>query len=222
VSKPVGWSRLLVEGAVIVASILIAFMIDAAWDLRSDLADEQDLLRAIELDMIANRQDIDRVIANHRRAMAATDLFLELTPDQLLRLSQDSVDLVSGLTGTSSFDPSDASLANANLASLRDLGLLQELGTWSRQLTNERAAAGPLDNAIWELRTVGGEVAPEFFIDGPTREGLRSLRSSPRFVGVQIALQMLRTSDARLLTRLGIQTDSVLALVRRNRRDGSD
>ena len=47
-------SRLLLEGFVIVASILLAFAIDAAWDERQERAQERRLLEALEGEFAAH------------------------------------------------------------------------------------------------------------------------------------------------------------------------
>lgn len=55
--QPIEWNRLLVEGVVIVASILLAFAIDAWWDDRQDRQAESNQLLSIaaELDSNADR-----------------------------------------------------------------------------------------------------------------------------------------------------------------------
>ncbi len=50
-SRGLPWLRILVEGVVIVGSILLAFAIDAWWDGRQDRTQEQAYLRMLATDM---------------------------------------------------------------------------------------------------------------------------------------------------------------------------
>jgi hypothetical protein len=52
--QPIPWSRFLTEGAVIVASILLAFWIDAWWDGRKDQLEEKEIL-------IGHRTGVERI-----------------------------------------------------------------------------------------------------------------------------------------------------------------
>jgi uncharacterized membrane protein YqjE len=58
--------RILVEGLVIVASILLAFGIDAAWDVRQERRTEDQLLRTLLAEIDVNREELD-----HRRTQGA-------------------------------------------------------------------------------------------------------------------------------------------------------
>jgi len=57
VSRQIPWTRILVEGAVIVGSILLAFGIDAWWEGRSEAQAEQDILVSLEADFTRNRDE---------------------------------------------------------------------------------------------------------------------------------------------------------------------
>ena len=46
------WTRVFLEGAVIVASILLAFGIEAWWDGRQERAEERDALEALAADFV--------------------------------------------------------------------------------------------------------------------------------------------------------------------------
>ena len=57
--------RILVEGAVIVGSILLAFGIDAAWDGRAERQRRDAMLVALAGDMALAKDEIDRVAGYH-------------------------------------------------------------------------------------------------------------------------------------------------------------
>lgn len=52
------WKRLIVEGLIIVTSILLAFAIEAWWQNRQEKAQEIELLQAIRQDFVENQQRI--------------------------------------------------------------------------------------------------------------------------------------------------------------------
>jgi len=55
-SKPIEWNRLLIEGVVIVASILMAFAIDAWWDDRQSRQAEINQLHSIAAELESNAE----------------------------------------------------------------------------------------------------------------------------------------------------------------------
>lgn len=69
------WLRVLVEGVVIVGSILLAFGIDAAWEGRNQRQRRAALFAALGNDMALARAEVDRVATFHRTGhSAAADL----------------------------------------------------------------------------------------------------------------------------------------------------
>lgn len=64
-TQKIQWKRLSVEAAAIVASILLAFAIDAWWDHRNDLISEVEILHSLQDEFTANHetllQDIEYV-----------------------------------------------------------------------------------------------------------------------------------------------------------------
>jgi hypothetical protein len=65
------WLRVLVDGVVIVASILLAFSIDAWWDERQERAEEGEALAQLAIDFRANAARLDTVRFYHQRALDA-------------------------------------------------------------------------------------------------------------------------------------------------------
>lgn len=63
------WKRLLVEGLVIVISILLAFGIEAWWQDRQEKAQEIELLKAIRQDFVENQQRIVDQVASINTAL---------------------------------------------------------------------------------------------------------------------------------------------------------
>jgi hypothetical protein len=89
---PIPWLRVLIEGVVIVGSILLAFGIDAWWEGRQERADDLEIERAaLELmlaDLVADTSEVGSVMRfarRHDRAAATTQHILQgaLSPDSV-------------------------------------------------------------------------------------------------------------------------------------------
>ena len=80
----------LLEGAVIVASILLAFAIDAWWDRYKSHILEQELLVTLERGFEENIR-LARAVANEaRRQQAITGRFIAMSPEAAAKISSDS------------------------------------------------------------------------------------------------------------------------------------
>ena len=75
------WLRIIVQGAVIVGSILLAFAIDAAWDVRQDRVKEEAYLGGILIDLSSDSTDLVDRQDTAIRGMVAADRLLELRRD---------------------------------------------------------------------------------------------------------------------------------------------
>lgn len=72
-------SRILLEGAVIVASILLAFGIDAAWDNRQDSIRRSATVAGLRADFDATRVELERVVKFRNASISAAVALLDLT-----------------------------------------------------------------------------------------------------------------------------------------------
>jgi len=75
--KNIEWHRLGIEAAAIVVSILLAFWIDAWWDLRSQGEEARAYLAALETELLENRRIIDEDLEDLRSWVADSRSFLE-------------------------------------------------------------------------------------------------------------------------------------------------
>lgn len=76
-TQNIQWKRLLVEGAAIVMSILLAFAIDAWWDNRHERVEEQRILESLKAEFLANAELIPTYIERHRRSADYTWALLD-------------------------------------------------------------------------------------------------------------------------------------------------
>ena len=74
-------SKLFWEGLVIVASILLAFAIDAWWDERKERIEEEAILAGLDKEFRANRATLENQLANNLGMLEANTLLLQATRD---------------------------------------------------------------------------------------------------------------------------------------------
>ena len=144
VPKQIPWSRVFVEGAVIVASILLAFAIEAGWQSSRERQATREMLTAVQAELLANREGLVSATQKYRDNAAAAALLLTLTgpsPDQaaisaaaepigtlmkpdLLRLQDASIDML---------------IASGQLAQIGDAQLRGAIGDWRETLSGLEA-----------------------------------------------------------------------------------
>ncbi len=61
-TQKIHWKRIGIEAAAIVASILLAFAIDAWWSSKSEQARTEELLRALEVEWASDLQRVNRAV----------------------------------------------------------------------------------------------------------------------------------------------------------------
>jgi len=77
-SQNLPWKRLFVEAAAIVASILLAFAIDAWWEDRQIRIDEQQVLLGLGTEFVTNHEVLSRELASHLKNLQSLEDILLL------------------------------------------------------------------------------------------------------------------------------------------------
>ena len=78
----ISWRRLLIEGGVIVFSILLAFTIDAWWGERNEAKAQHERLRRVVIELEANAERVEQKVATLGVAINATSKYLSwMGPD---------------------------------------------------------------------------------------------------------------------------------------------
>jgi len=144
-TRQIPWARVLVEGVVIVASILLALAADAWWDERQDLAEERRILTALSIEFAANRERFDTLVAVHEGVRQAALAVLDAAANPEVEIPRDSADYllsdilwggaVTWVTGAT-----DALMATGDLALIRNEALQSRLAAWPRILDRVAAA----------------------------------------------------------------------------------
>ena len=121
--------RLLLEGIVVIVSILIAFGLDAWWDRSVERRDFVDDLANVELELATNIAAVAAAVEFQARAMASIDVLLDhaaATPVGAPMSVPDTV-ILQAFVSTPSYDPStgaiDALIASGRLSDLDDAEL---------------------------------------------------------------------------------------------------
>lgn len=240
-TRQIPWARILAEGVAIVVSILLAFGIQAWWDGRQDRAEEQEMLRGLEVDFAANADRLVQVIGLN-----------EAHEDRLFRLGQIGGDSLSGLPpdsliqygralfATNTFDPRDGTLDGAlssgKLELIRDESLQDRLMDWKRRFGDADEEANRLrslgEQALLRVSALGGP-----WVGGPRQDVARAIHPSviDRMSRLPIPDLRLAVGDSTLsaisgarrytivlyldsLHRMKDEADNMLALIRSNLR----
>ena len=166
-TRQIQWSRVLIEGVVIVASILLAFGIEAWWSS----AQEQESLRlelgAVREEMRSNHEHLSEWLVVHHQVVAGGRLILDAASaahGSSPILIADSAIVGAGLVPT--INPSSGALnlliSSGRLALVESLELRLALSGWSSVVedTGEGERAGytfmveqmlPIMRALWSI-----------------------------------------------------------------------
>lgn len=140
------WRRLFVEGFVIVASILLAFGIDAWWDLRNERGQAQALIAALVEDFETARERFDVSARRDSVVLAATERLLLLAdlgpvPESEWAAVDSTFSLV--FYSIDTFDPPlgavETILSSGRLDLFEDEQLLPELTRWTSDIAKRKS-----------------------------------------------------------------------------------
>ena len=109
--SPVPWARIAAEVVAIVASILLAFAIDAWWQDRGERMQARDLATKLHADFVESQAHLENWLAGSRRIHAGTGEFLDL----LKRSAEGQqievpLHLVVAAIGAPTYSPTDAAV----------------------------------------------------------------------------------------------------------------
>lgn len=141
--RNIPWPRILVEGTIIVVSILLAFWIDAWWQERVERRESAALVRGLHADFTASQLHVKEWLAGNERVLLAANAFLEeirRTPaDDELEVRQE---WLLAAVAAPTFDPTDTSLrtavATGQVELITDRELRDALAVWRQQLEDTR------------------------------------------------------------------------------------
>lgn len=118
------WSRLTLEGLVIVISILLAFALDAAWDDRQERLRRDEYLRVLEDEFRSAGEEMAEQLLDHERQMADIGRLLD-DLDQGRDFSTDAFRSLYGLYYFGPAHPVFTDLANTSSVDVLEYGSLR-------------------------------------------------------------------------------------------------
>lgn len=133
--RNIHWKRLLVEGAAIIASILLAFSIDAWWNNHNERVEERRILESLKVEFQSNAESIPSFIRNHllsaEYAQALLDALRAAQPGSMLQYPAAKVGqaLMHGSTDPRS-GALDAILQSGELRYISNSAIRERLAAW--------------------------------------------------------------------------------------------
>jgi hypothetical protein len=107
-TQKIPWKRIAVEASAIVASILLAFAIDAWWSARQLHLDEQHILRQLEAEFEANTTLLAERRRNHVEILEAIELVLSITGPEIEKATAETPEVraaIDRMTRWWTYDP---------------------------------------------------------------------------------------------------------------------
>jgi hypothetical protein len=232
--RTIPWLRILVEGVVIVGSILLAFGIDAWWDQVQERIEEQEVLAGLDADFERNQQQLDDVLLNQAAFQSRIDRLESMSAVELAAIPPDSSGAyVRGLRGMATFDAGDGTLdamiASGKLGVISDPGLRDRLLRWKLQVVDAeeeaddvRASAQRVVQRMadlggpWQMNRPNGRVVAVTAVL-PLAD-LSVLSGDPELMSRARARRFDGLVYAGVLSRLATAADSLVLEIRAQRR----
>lgn len=151
-NKQIPWLRAVLEGALIVSSILLAFGIDAWWADEQDQKESLRLVAGLHQDLTATRSALSETIRIQEETVDRLARLDRMTEVDLARIPPDSVDgFVFAVQAPWTFDGQsgtlEALIASGRLSILGVPGLSGALLTW-------KALVADLEEEKWTVRAI--------------------------------------------------------------------
>ena len=187
-SRQVSWRPVLLEGVVIVASILLAFAIDAWWDNRIDQQREREHLESMRTEFQASLSGLDEVLTSVQGHAKNIETFIEL-----LKTSGDKPVVVPGSLLGSAITWRTSDVSTSTLSALMasgDLNLLRNV-----ELRENLAGLPAFLSDVTEDEIIAQRFAESEMSVFLAREGLAEIAYANRS-GVPEGIQSLDAPDA--------------------------
>ena len=210
------WRRISVEAAAIVASILLAFAIDAWWDGVQERAEEREILSALRAEFEANQKVLAQTAERHRRALNAMQDIVSASKSDIAVHAASLGPLFRRALSTPHYNPATGALAatigSGRLRLVRNVELKIRLAGWNAVISDlvldEQTRRDSVTHAIRPAFAefgIGGADS-ETMTEADFNEALRSKRVLAHLRG-----QVHRV--AHLLTHFDDAEDATQAMV---------
>lgn len=169
------WGSAFRDMVLIVASILIAFSLEAWWDSRRTLDEERAALSAVREDFRAARQELDSVLVRNEKVVEVVGVVLAMNPEEIAKLDSDSVHalLRYAYGGGLTFDPPtgalQALLYAGTLGDIRNRVLAAELSAWPGlmdEIDEDQVFIIDSYNRLQDIRVHTGTIEQSLILQG--------------------------------------------------------
>jgi hypothetical protein len=230
--KQIAWLRILVEGAVIVGSILLAFGVDAWWEATSERNKERSVLARVFEEVGRERSRLRGSPVQSSAASAASELvkLMERLPNGVGEVEVPDTllgQLVSAPTHETRVPALDGLLRSGRIELVSDLQVRGQIARWERGVTNlletETRARGFVDAHLIPALAARGDVGHVLMNQwGPIAAAPLDPHGVTRIRGDSAlkALVSQRYFNAAMAVRssemLGVTADSLMAAIQRS------
>ncbi|NOR36292.1 MAG: hypothetical protein GQ577_06045 [Woeseiaceae bacterium] len=139
-TQTIPWKRISVEAAAIVASILLAFAIDAWWDGVQERAEEREILIALRAEFEANQKVLAQTAERHRRALNAMQDIVSASRSDIAVHAASLGSLFRRTLSTPHYNPATGALAatigSGRLRLVRNVELKIRLAGWNSVISD--------------------------------------------------------------------------------------
>lgn len=222
-SNRLAWTRIALEGVVIVVSILLAFGIDAWWDRRQAAERFQGTLGSLEAAFVENIEGIEEQLEVSDGFRTHLETFFELSPSETLELSADAAHQVL----TAVHRQVTASLNNEYLSELvaaADLSsqpvLEAHIARWRREaflLRERRAVLVELEQVLLRASGHHPEMGPHLRgHEGPHPDAaaLALLRADPDVMALANTKAMSWAAYRGYFVGMKAESEAILEIIR--------
>ena len=173
------WRRIVLEGAVIVASILLAFAIDRSYESSQDRSEEEAILLGLRADFAANRITLTEYLESYRRTTEAIASVLHFVADGQVPPGAPAIGVAfTTLYTNRTFDPRTATLdlieSSGSGRVVRDPDLQRLISEWRMHsadaLDQQQGLQRNRESMLWPALVA---------LDVQTFEGRRRLIDAP-------------------------------------------
>ena len=163
-NSPIAWKRILAEGSAIVASILLAFAIDAWWDERASDERRALLIGGLAADFAASQAHLEDWQGGVRRQHAYRAELLEAIKDgDIGQVITVPMQIIVGVMSAPTYSPTDstlqAALAAGGLNLIEEDALIARLSSWRQFL------ADTAEDELLVRRLIVDELVPRLAAD---------------------------------------------------------
>ena len=220
------------EIVIVVAGVLIAFGVNAAWQRQQQDDLETAILRSVDAELASNQASLASLLTYTDGCLATSERFLRSDPSSLAAVPQDSVSgWIERLACPATFDPtlaaSEALAGATGLNSVRDLVVREAVAKWITALDDAQEEADMVRNAglaaldaVVPYASAGATsglpdfpTVPQMVAAGPPG-ALAELRDDAQFVDAVILRSHQQRLYANGLRSALAQADSARTLIR--------